>query len=324
MKDGLSETPSKENWLLSEAANGAYRVAYDPLLISVKGRADMVEAFKKKNSKLEMVSLKDNLVDHVWADQRPKRTENPVFVLDEKFTGESVASKLKRLREALTGSFIVTALDEVAWLLNLRGNDIPYNPVFFSYVLVTPNDATLYTNPSRVPADVKKYLETAKVALKPYENVFSDLHSLSFSESKKLLATNSCNCAVEDAVNGHLEIIRSPIMLFKAVKNTSELKGFEECHKRDAAALCNFFGWLEHELLSGKKINECEAADKAEELRSKQDLFMGLSFDTISSTGANAAIIHYSPKPESCATINKDEIFLFDSGEQSSYLCSYI
>ena len=258
-----------------------------------------------------------------------------MIVLDEKYAGKSYQEKLEDLRKELkkkkAAGMVVSMLDEVAWLFNLRGNDIPYNPVFFSYAAVTPNSATIYIDASKLGQEAKQYLEGA-VIIKPYNALFSDLTTIAeaaASESQtngatkshgtpRLLLSNKSSWALSLGLGGEdkVEESRSPIGDAKAVKNATELEGMRQCHIRDGAALIEYFAWLEQELHSGSWLDEVQAADKLEEIRSKGKHFMGLSFDTISSTGPNAAVIHYSPERGNCSTIDVKQIYLCDSGAQ--------
>lgn len=164
------------------------------------------------------------------------------------------------------------------------------------------------------------------VTIKPYDSVFSDATEMSSNnaingDSKgqaKFLLSNKASWALYQALGGEekVEETRSPVADEKAVKNESELKGMRDCHIRDGAALIQYFAWLEHQIQQGKHLDEVEAADKLEELRTEKDLFMGLSFPTISSTGENAAVIHYKPERGNCATVDSNKVYLCDSGAQ--------
>ena len=171
-----------------------------------------------------------------------------------------------------------------------------------------------------------------EVSIRPYNAIFDELAVLAQNhkaeqavrdgsvkeDGGKWLVSNKTSWALSEALGGedNVEVIRSPIEEEKAVKNDTEREGMKRCHIRDGAALTEFFAWLEHELLSGAKIDEVQAADKLEEIRKRGENFMGLSFSTISSTGANAAVIHYEPEPGNCATIDPNAIYLCDSGAQ--------
>ncbi len=299
----------------------------------------------KKKSHASLVGIAENLVDKIWT-KRPARPTEKVIVLGDKYAGKSYQEKLDDLRKDLkkkkTAGMVISMLDEIAWLFNLRGNDIPYNPVFFSYAAVTPDSATIYVDSSKMGPEVKEHLE-GKVSIKPYDALFSDLTCIaeaaaSESEAKeakdateangangamkhrdpRLLLSNKSSWALYLGLGGEdkVEESRSPIADAKAIKNATELEGMRQCHIRDGAALIEYFAWLESELQSGSWLDEVQAADKLEEIRSKGERFVGLSFDTISSTGPNAAVIHYSPERGNCSTIDVNQIYLCDSGAQ--------
>lgn len=207
----------------------------------------------------------------------------------------------------------------------LTRSSIPYNPVFFAYATVTPTTVELYIDDEKLTPEVKAHLGQ-DVIIKPYDSIFADAKALSESrkqaageEGAKFLLSNKASWALSVNLGGEeqVEEARSPIGDAKAVKNETELKGMRACHVRDGAALTEYFAWLEHELVNKKStLDEVDAADKLEQIRSKNDLFAGLSFDTISSTGANAAVIHYKPEKGSCSIIDPNAIYLCDSGAQ--------
>lgn len=204
---------------------------------------------------------------------------------------------------------------------------IPYNPVFFSYAVVTPTTATLYIDESKLTPEAKEHLGD-KVTLRPYDAIFDDVTALSAeafeassatSEKKKFLTSTRASWALNKALGGEerVEEVRSPIGDAKAIKNDVELEGMRQCHIRDGAALTEYFAWLEDQLINkGATLDEVDGADKLESIRAKHDLFMGLSFDTISSTGPNAAVIHYKPEKGACSVIDPKAVYLCDSGGQ--------
>ncbi|KAI1448366.1 aminopeptidase-like protein [Annulohypoxylon stygium] len=331
LKQGLVDVPTWQEWSADQASGGKV-VAVDPTLLTSGAAKKLSEKIKKSGGK-ELAGIEENLVDVVWGEDKPPQPEEPVIVLDEKFAGKDAKTKLSELRAELKKKkslgFVVSMLDEIAWLFNLRGNDIPYNPVFFSYAIVTADDATLYVNSSKLSAECQSYLTENGVSIKPYEDIFSDASALresaevqkkeEGSENKKFLISNKASWALKRALGGDgmVEEIRSPIGDSKAVKNEAELEGMRQCHIRDGAALIEFFAWLENELIVKKStLDEVEAADKLESLRAKQKDFVGLSFPSISSTGPNAAVIHYKPERGSCSVIDPNAVYLCDSGAQ--------
>lgn len=302
----------------------------------------MQESLTKKSS-ASLVGIKENLVDKVWGSQRPPRPTEKVKVLPEKYSGKKFQEKIEDLRKELdkkkAAGMIISMLDEIAWLFNLRGNDIPYNPVFFSYAAITPTTSTIYIDADKLTPEAKNHLDK-DVAIRPYEALFADLKSLSESVSmetqtngesqvtgttpsmtkkSKFLISTKASWALSLDLGGEemVDELRSPVGDAKAIKNNTELEGMRQCHIRDGAALSEYFAWLEEMLVEKQeKMDEVQAADKLEEIRSKGEHFAGLSFDTISSTGANAAVIHYKPERGNCSIIDPKAIYLCDSGAQ--------
>ena len=237
----------------------------------------------------------------------------------------------------------------------LMNGSIPYNPVFFSYAIITPSSATLYVDSEKLSPEVKSHLGD-KVQVRPYDAILEDTKMLSStangkhgSESngagketvpskRKFMISTKASWALSLELGGEEEVeeVRSPVGDAKAIKNDTELEGMRACHIRDGAALSEFFAWLEEELIEkGAKIDEVQAADKLEQIRScvcllsnlkmtqitfyrKNKNFVGLSFDTISSTGPNAAVIHYKPEPNHCSVIDPNAIYLCKCTSNSS------
>ncbi|KAK4448596.1 peptidase M24, structural domain-containing protein [Podospora aff. communis PSN243] len=329
LKQGLQDVPTWQDWAADEAAGGK-TVGLDPTLIPSSVAEKLHESIKK-NGGTGLEAVSENLVDLVWGSERPARPSESIKLLPEKYSGKDSLSKLTDLRKELekkkSAGFVVSLLDEVAWLFNLRGSDIAYNPVFFSYAIVTQDSAILYADSSKLTPEAQSYLADNKIAVKPYDELFADTKALASQAAangdgatpKKYLISTKASWALKLALGGDkfVEEVRSPVGDAKAIKNETELNGMRQCHIRDGAALTEFFAWLEDQLIDKKAVlDEVAAADKLEEIRSKHQDFVGLSFDTISSTGANAAVIHYKPEKGSCGTIDPNAIYLCDSGAQ--------
>ena len=331
LKQGMQDVPTWQEWTVEQAEEGK-TVGVDPTTITAPEGKNLAEKIKKKGGK-DLVGIAANLVDDVWGKEKPARPNEPVKVLSMEYVGKSYQAKIEELRKELdkkkAAGFVVSMLDEIAWLFNLRGNDIPYNPVFFSYAVVTATTATLYIDESKLEGNAKAHL--MGVNIRPYDAIFSDIAALSSSEpvtngttdssspKRKYMISTKASWALSQALGGEDKVdeIRSLIGDAKAIKNETELEGMRRCHIRDGAALSEYFAWLGHELMQrGSKLDEVQAADKLEEIRSKHDKFVGLSFDTISSTGANAAVIHYKPEPGNCSIIDPSKVYLCDSGAQ--------
>ncbi|KAJ6132358.1 hypothetical protein N7471_007573 [Penicillium samsonianum] len=325
LKGGVEGVPTWQEWT-TEEAQGGKAVGVDPSLITASGARKLAETLKKNGSSL--VGVQENLVDLVWGKERPARPSEKVRVHPEKYAGKAFQEKVAELRKELESKkkagFIISMLDEIAWLFNLRGTDIPYNPVFFSYAVITPTTAEIYVEDDKLTPEVKAHFGQ-DVVVKPYESIFADAQALSTKSQSagenaaKFLLSNKASWALSLSLGGEgqVEETRSPVADAKAVKNEIELEGMRACHIRDGAALTEYFAWLENELVNKKTVlDEVDGADKLEQIRSKHDLFAGLSFDTISSTGPNGAVIHYSPEKGSCAIIDPKAIYLCDSGCQ--------
>ncbi|CAG8728850.1 11662_t:CDS:2, partial [Acaulospora morrowiae] len=198
-------------------------------------------------------------------------------------------------------------------------SDVKFNPVFFAYALITGSDVVLYIEEIKLSKEVKDHLGP-DVKYRPYNAIFDDLQKLSEtlkSENQKLLISTRTSYALAKAAGeGNVEETRSPLAEAKAIKNEVELEGMRQCHLRDAAAVINYFAWLEEQLAEGKVFNEIDGSNRLEKFRAEQSDFVGLSFDTISASGPNGAIIHYKPEPETCAVIDPKLLYLCDSGGQ--------
>ena len=319
MKQGEPNVPTWQEYL-SKNLPAKSKIGMDPALISADDAKDITAELTKIGSSL--VSIRENLVDQVWSD-RPARPGQPIFVLKDEIAGRSSSDKIGELRDEIkkksAHGFVANMLDEVAWLFNLRGTDVPYNPVFFSFAIVLLDKVLLYVNDHQLTDDVKNSLD-AEVTLRPYAEFYNDLHKVGaeLGEGHKILIGKSASLAVQDALGGagKVEIVRSIVGDQKSIKNEVELEGFRQCHIRDGAALCQYFAWLEEQLHAGTKVTESEGAAKLSEYRQSLQHFRGESFTTISSTGPNGAIIHYSPDPAKCPAIDVNEIYLCDSGAQ--------
>ena len=319
MKQGEPNVPTWQEYL-SKNLPANSRIGMDPALISADDARDISAELTKIGSSL--VGIPSNLVDQVWS-HRPTRPTQPVFVLPDQITGRSFADKIKELRDEIKKKsavgFVANMLDEVAWLFNLRGTDVPYNPVFFAFAVVLLDKTLLYMNESQLNDQVKAHLGSS-VTLRPYTAFYDDLKSIGadLKSGEKIIIGKKASLAVQDALGGShkVDITRSIVGDQKSIKNDTELNGFRACHIRDGAALARYFAWLEEQLGAGKTVTESEGADQLSAFRGETEHFRGESFTTISSTGANGAIIHYSPDPASCPAIARDQLYLCDSGAQ--------
>ncbi|KAF8176456.1 Creatinase/Prolidase N-terminal domain-containing protein [Pholiota molesta] len=272
MKQGLPDVFTWQEFLYKDL-NANTKIGIDAKLISASDAESLTKQLAPKSSKL--VSLPYNPVDAIWED-RPPRPANEVFYLDEKYSGQSHSDKVAKVREELqkknAKAIVVTMLDEIAWLFNLRGSDIDFNPVFFAYAVVTTDKVILFVNDKQLDASAKHYLGTS-VEIQPYDAFFAYLKSLPSSldlkDDAKILIGDKASLAVAEALGeGTYTIVRSPVTDLKAVKNATELDGFRKSHVRDGAALARYFAWLEERLEAGAEVSESAGADVLEKYRS--------------------------------------------------------
>lgn len=335
LKQGVPGVPTWQQWISQHVLKTGVNVGIDPEMISFAEYKGLIEALKKNElSADKVIPVKPNLIDQIWGEDQPKVSDSSVEVLPLKFAGRSFKDKLNELRAEIEKNrgvgFLVTALDQVAWLYNLRGTDVPFNPVFRSFSYVTHNNAVLYIDEDKITPEVREYLGTS-VEIKPYKSIFEDAKGAkaaliefngqvkTLEERKKILVSSSSSWAIYDAFGGSdcVNVIASPVELAKSVKNPTEVSGCYTAHLKDGVALVKYFAWLEQELLSGNtKISDYNAGLKSEEFRSQQEGYRGLSFETISSSGPNAAVIHYAPAKNSKYYVDVNQVYLCDSGAQ--------
>uniref|UniRef100_A0A336MJJ6 CSON002645 protein n=2 Tax=Culicoides sonorensis TaxID=179676 RepID=A0A336MJJ6_CULSO len=319
MKDGLPTTLTIDAYLAKHLEKGS-KVGVDPNLLSTRAWTPLANSLKQNGCTL--TGIDENLIDLIWEDQ-PPAPNNKVIPLDLMYAGKTIGQKLKEIRQKMSDNncsiVCVTALDEIAWLFNLRGNDIDFNPVFFSYALICTEELILFIDENKLSDEIYQHFKKneTNVVIKPYNSIKSVLKEKANECEGKVWISLGSSQALTDAIpenKRHQEI--TPIAVMKAIKNDIETSGMKACHIRDGLALCQYFAWLEVEVKEGRYVDEISGADKLEEFRSKQEKFMGLSFPTISSSGPNGAIIHYHPMPETKRQITDKELYLCDSGAQ--------
>lgn len=260
-------------------------------------------------------------MDLIWLN-RPNRRVDSLECLPLIVTGRSVAEKLQDIRAQMQEEnatvLLLSSLDEIAWLLNLRGSDIDYNPVFYSYALVELNTLHIFINEQQYTQNVQEHLKlelgSETFIVKPYQKIDETLGFISSNTKGLTWLCKSCNYALASLVAEKSRLIKiTPVALMKAIKNPVELKCIRNAHIKDAAALCCYFSWLEENIEKGN-VTELTGAAKLEEFRRLQKDFRGPSFETISSVGAHGAIIHYKTSPETDVAITKNSLYLCDSG----------
>lgn len=313
MKDGLVETPDITTWICNTLAPGE-TVGINGMLMSIDDTATLRTRLTAAG--LKLVTDFDP-IDLIWSD-RPGLPEDKAFVHDEKYTGESAASRMGRTLEAARAlgadSFFVAGLDEVAWILSLRSKDVPHNlPVATSFLYLAPEGSVLFIDPVKLTPEVEAHLAEAGVKTLPYGKVKEFLLALP-KEEKVLLSGNRTPVGIADTLEGHFVKADSPVQMLKAVKNAVQVQGERDAHIRDGVAMVRSLMEIKRITDAGEPLTEIEAADIIERHRREMPLFFDLSFDTISGFGPNGAIVHYSPSKTSNARIEKGSLLLLDSG----------
>lgn len=312
-KDRLPETPSISEWL-NKVLKPGDSVGFDGWVNTVSEVQEIQKALAKNNISYKMIN--DPYKD-IWLD-RPSIPHNKPFILDMEYTGESCQSKIKRIKEAYqknqADGIVLSALDEIAWTLNLRGNDVHCNPVFVSYLIITNKETTLYIIKEKITEDVSSYLSSCGIVCKEYDEIETDLRNYN---GNNIQMSYNTNYAIFNAARSNAEVILhdSPVLYFKSIKNDTEIEGFRNAMTRDGVAMVKFLYWLEKSV--GKEnINEVTIDKKLTELRSQQQHFRGISFDTIAGYQEHGAIVHYEATEESALTLKPEGLLLLDSGAQ--------
>lgn len=258
-----------------------------------------------------------DLVDSIWKE-RPKMASEPVFRLEEKYSGESSAAKLKRLRTAMkevgAGRHVLTTLDDIAWLLNIRGRDVLYSPLVLCYAVVSLDNVELFIDDSRLDTQLKAHLASDGVKFRPYHEIYQAVSAFDVRDVA-LVDPDRINYALYNSIPEYVSKIEvpNPTILFKAVKNPVELANLEEAHIKDGVACTRLMRWLKTRV--GKdKITEIGVAEKLEELRSEQEGYLWPSFAPICAFKEHAAMMHYSATTETDSELTEGHLFLADTG----------
>ncbi len=312
-KMGEEGVPTVKEYVEKNLKEGAC-LGFDGRVINAADGASYEEIVKKKQG---TVYVTEDLVGIIWKD-RPQLPMNPVFILEEKYAGESTKSKLSRVREKMqekqTGIHILTSLYDIAWLFNIRGGDIACVPVVLSFAAVTMQEAYWFIHEEVLDDKLKAYCKENNIIIRPYEAIYDYAGEIT-EEEAVLLDKNIVNYRICHSLKEKVTVVSesNPTELMKAVKNETELNNIRNAHIKDGVAFTKFMYWLKTNI--GKmKITEISASDYLEERRREQELFVDLSFETISAYGANAAMMHYCATPESDAELKPEGFLLVDSG----------
>lgn len=316
MRLKMEGTPTIAEWLGKELQDvQSPEVGLDGMVNSYNYVKDLSYSLRK----LGGITLRTNLdpLEQIW-ENRPSLPANPVEIQPLEYAGETLASKVARIRKSLrelhADGMLVSALDDIAWTLNLRGTDVHCNPVFVSYLLIESDKVSLFVDDNKLSPEVKQYLQDNQVSLYKYNKVEKCLES--YSEYNILLDGNETSCYLWKAVKCQ-EIVAagSPIPAMKAVKNKAEIEGYRSAMLKDGVAMVKFLKWLKPAVEAGGQT-EISIDEKLTSLRAEQKLFRDISFDTIAGYAQHGAIVHYEATPETNVVLKPEGLILIDSGAQ--------
>ena len=324
MKLKMPGTPTIADWIGKECGAGT-EVAVDGMVNSASFVKELIADLRQQGG----ITLRTNLdpLNQIWKD-RPAIPENTVEIYPLKYAGERCCEKISRIRKALRDAhadgMLMSALDDIAWTLNLRGTDVHCNPVFVSYLLISSRDVTLYINKVKLTPEVEAYLKAEGVGVAAYEDVAKGLKD--YFEYNILLDPDEVNYTLYKQVTCEIVEAESPVKRMKTVKTPTEIAGFKSAMLKDGIAMVKFLKWLEeaygadetHEPYEPHKSHETELSidRKLTALRAEQPLYRDISFDTIAGYGTHAAIVHYEATPETDIPLEPHGLLLLDSGAQ--------
>ncbi|CAF3421847.1 unnamed protein product [Rotaria sp. Silwood1] len=321
MRDRNPGVPMLINWLVSEANQTTLPPGTTTVFTTTSWWTSANTALKEIGKELRPV---DDLVNRIWLSERPEQSQNSIVTHEFQYAGETVAQKLNRTTNELkrrgATTTVISALDEIAWLFNLRGSDIPYNPFFKSYAIVHVdyeiNQPELFVNLAQLSTSQRP----PGVRIFSYSMFWSHLNATATNASiSKIWTSAKVSQAIFNLIPNNkllLPLTNSPVQRTKARKNPVERKGMQDCQIRDAVARMKHLGWLEQQLNDGKSVNETQSSEQLLVYQKQQDKFQFPSFRPISASGDRAAIVHYSAIPATARLITKNGIYLLDAGSQ--------
>ena len=305
--------PTIEEYLEAELKSGQ-TLSFDGRVVSV-GEGDEYASIAKKNG--AKIDYQEDLIDAIWTD-RPPLSEEPVWFLEEKYSGESSKSKLSRIRKEMEDAgcdtHIVSTLDDICWTLNIRGNDIDFFPLVLSYAIIKKDSFELYIDERKLDEKLKSILKKDDVILHPYNDIYEDVKKLP-ENATVLIDKAKLNYAIFNNIPASVSIVnkRNPEILMKALKNPVEVENIKKAEIKDSIAHVRFMKWLKENL--GKiRITEMSASEKLDEFRAEMGNFIRDSFEPISSYGPHSAIVHYSSSPETDVELKAGSLYLSDTG----------
>ncbi|MCI8483430.1 MAG: aminopeptidase P family protein [Lachnospiraceae bacterium] len=289
-------------------------LGFDGRVMNAKAGEDYERITEEKQGR---VYVTEDLAGIIWKE-RPELPKNPVFLLEEKYAGERAADKLKRVREKMAEKnadiHILTSLYDIAWLFNIRGGDIEHVPVVLSFAAITSEESLWFVHPEVLNEKLQEYCRENHITCRGYEEIYDYAEEIPAGKTV-LLDKNIVNYRIFHSLHKEVNVVQdsNPTEWMKAVKNETELSNIRKAHVKDGVAFTKFMYWLKTNI-GRQKITEISASDYLEARRREQDLFVDLSFDTISAYGANGAMMHYTATPESDAELKPEGFLLVDSG----------
>lgn len=315
MREGQAGVPSLGQWLQAQLVPEA-RVGFDGQTMSLAAVRRLEKSWGNARFTLD---TDQDLLAQIWPD-RPALPASTVFLHPDSYAGKTREQKLAQVRRAMASKgashLLVSSLDDIAWLFNLRGADVDCNPVFLAYTLISADQVQLYTQADRIEPAAMQALAASGVGLRPYESIAADLGTLAADSALQLDPVTTSRWLVQ-AVPESVQVIEviSPSTPLKAVKNAVELAAMEDCHRRDGVAMVRFMRWLEAAVAGGEE-DEVSLDRQLEAFRAEAPQYRGPSFPTIAGYGANGAICHYRAEPDSCLKLAPEGLLLVDSGGQ--------
>ena len=292
-------------------------IAKTNITVAFDGRM-MSAAMAENIRKIENVTVDGHLalIDKIW-DNRPEISHTKIWKLDDKYTGKNTVTKINEIRNVMkerkADVLLLSALDEVAWTLNLRGNDIMYTPVFMGFLIITKKEVNFYVNKIQLEDSIEVYLNECDISIRDYNTIYGDLVKI---RNKRIwIDKSSANYSIIESINGDNEIINklTPALLLKAVKNEVEIENEKKAHILDGVAMTNFLYWLKNNV-GMEYMDELKLGDRLEDFRNKAESYIEPSFAPIVGYNEHGAIVHYSATKESNAVIKNEGIVLIDSG----------
>lgn len=311
MKMFVGDTPSVTEFLADAVPEGG-TVGFDGRVLAMGEGQEFEEVLSAKNIKID---YSEDLIDQIWED-RPPLSEKPAFFLEEKYSGESTESKLKRVREKMKESgadvHIIASLDDTCWLLNVRGDDIDFFPLMLSYSIVTMDSMELYVDERKLDDQIRAELAKNNVHIHPYNDIYEDIKKLDTSLTA-MIDPMKMNYALYKNIPCKIVEAANPTILMKAMKNPVELENIKEAHIKDGIAITKFMYWAKTRY-DKEKITELSSVDKLTSLRAEQEGYIRDSFEPLCAFADHAAMMHYSPSEESDVQLKEGAFFLNDTG----------